>query len=148
MGARDAEMPRTTNFLVRSDSALASIFTTHSLPCEFCCKYVSFTALGILSFQWALVHPVFTHSSVTINSAYTTLARAFSPNVSRKRREGPKTNSGLFVQINFKRAGPKTNSGTLNTFYRSTSERHRALIQNSVWTTPELPHACPCANSK
>ena len=53
--------------------------------------------------------------------AYTTLAAAFSPNVSSNEKEGPKTKIDSlehFLRINLRREGPKTKSGSLEHFLR------------------------------
>ena len=61
------------------------------------------------------------HDGTSPLPAYTTLAAAFSPNVSRNEKEGPKTKIDsleLFLRIDLRREGPKTKSGSLEHFLR------------------------------
>ena len=61
------------------------------------------------------------HDSTPPLPVYTTLAPAFSPNVSRNEKEGPKTKTDSlehFLPIDPRREGPKTKSGSLEHFLR------------------------------
>ena len=61
------------------------------------------------------------HDGTSPLPAYTTLAPAFSPNVSRNEKEGPETKIDSlehFLRIDLRREGPKTKSGSLEHFLR------------------------------
>ena len=70
------------------------------------------------------------HNGTSPLPTCTTLAPAFSSNVSTKGREGPKTKSGSlehFLQIDLRREGPKTKSGSLEHFLRIDLRARRSL---------------------
>ena len=61
------------------------------------------------------------HDGTSALPAYTTLAPAFSPKVSRNEKEGPEAKIDSlenFLRMDLRREGPKTKSGSLEHFLR------------------------------